>query len=63
MKRVVKDRQRLWWGVNVDVAVFAAGVLVDVVRDSDCEKRRERCVSRSFSDVPLDLSGLGFVGA
>ena len=63
MKRAVKDRQRLWWGVNVDAEVFAADVLVVVVRDSGCEKRSERCVSRSFSAVPLDASGLGFVGA
>ena len=55
MKRVVSDRQRLWWGVNADAPLRDDGVFVDVVRDRDCEKTSDSCKSRSLADVPLAL--------
>lgn len=49
MKRVVRDRQRLWWGVNV----LLAEVEDDVVPEAAVVKDKEDC------EEPTESSGSG----
>lgn len=54
IKRVVRDRQRLWWGVNVLLAEVEDGVVPEtaVIKDKeDCEEPRE---SSGFGNGPIE---------